>query len=386
MRRLLILLFALVIVAVPADASSQPATENGLEIYVFRVGQADSMLFVGPAPNRKTLLVDLGVSRHLPFTGGSTAQHVAERIFEITGRRHLDYFLLTHFHSDHFGGERSGITALIEDHDFTVGTVIDTGGIGSEFVNRTPGASAYRARLLNWASGGRISDLALPRFGSDQIELGSNVEVEIVAFGGRYADDEPSVHQAYEASHPGHYARSPASENDLSIAFEVSLGNFEFWTGGDLSGAHGDGTSALSGSSNNYTNVETPMVARWRRDGRESDVEIYRANHHGSRYSTTPQLLAALDPEIVLYSAHSGHRHPSFEVVDRVRWTARQYATGLDSAAWGNGSRFRYRRGRVPGEIQIMIAADGSSYRINGAAFRSWSDAEERANLDAAVQ
>src|SRR5688572_11925748 len=59
---------------------SPPAAAAGLQIYVFRVGQADSMLLVGPGPARKTLLVDLGVSSEAPFTGTATADHVRQRI------------------------------------------------------------------------------------------------------------------------------------------------------------------------------------------------------------------------------------------------------------------------------------------------------------------
>ncbi len=40
-----------------AAPAVQAAPAPGLEIYMFPVGQADSMLVVGPAPARKTMLV-----------------------------------------------------------------------------------------------------------------------------------------------------------------------------------------------------------------------------------------------------------------------------------------------------------------------------------------
>ena len=372
----------------PGIAAGAQPTTPGLEIFVFRVGQADSMLIVGPQPQRRSLLVDLGVSRHHPFTGTKTARHVAKRIVEITGRRHIDYFLLTHFHMDHFGNTWSGVTAFLEDgnanatDDFTIGTVIDTGALGAATVDRGSETGKFIARLDRWQSEGRIGARTLPHFGVGQIELGPGVSLDLVACAGGYDAGLPSVHQQYLQTHPGHYSTRPHSENDLSIAFELSLGAFEFWTGGDLSGDDGDGTEPLSGS--NYTNVETPMVARWQQTAREADVEIYRANHHGASYSTTPQLLAALDPEHVLYSAHLGHKHPSLATVERVRATARQYATGIDRKAWGHGNRFYNRGGRILGEIRILVAPDGATYARNGARYRSYSDDEERSDLDAA--
>jgi beta-lactamase superfamily II metal-dependent hydrolase len=359
------------------------ARRSGLEIYIFEVGQADSMLLVGPAPDRKTLLVDLGVSRYRPFAGQVTARHVARRIYEITGKNRVDYFLLTHFHRDHFGSDTSGVTTLIDTLGVKIGKVIDTGDIGQRFVNRSGDATNYIGRMPAWITAGKVGSRVTPTFGTGSIDLGGGVEVDILAFGGRFAASGPSAHEAYERIHPGHYTRKPTSENDLSIAMEVSLGNFEFWTGGDLSGDDGDGTDPLSGSSKNYTNVEFPMVAYWTRTGRESDVEIYRANHHGSGYSTSPQLLAALDPEHVIYSAHREHKHPSRSTVTNVKATARQYATGLDRDEWGAGADFLGMNGRVVGEVQIFVSPTGSSYRINGEQFRSFSDADERANRDA---
>lgn len=372
----------------PASAASAAAAGNaaqhGLQIYMFNMGQADSMLIVGPSPDRKTLLVDLGIPIGGPPPGAGTARDVARRLCEVTGRRHLDYFLLTHFHSDHLGNATSGVRTLIDAEHVTIDTVIDTDTLGTQYVSQADRARVnrnYGDLFAGWLSTGKVHSRVRPQFGADQIRLGGNVRVDILAFAGQYGPGQPSAFEQYQQQHPSYYAQHPASENDLSIAFELSLGNFEFWTAGDLSGADGDGTAPLSGSGNAYTNVELPMVNYWTGIGRETDVEIYRASHHGARYSTTPQLLAALDPEHVLYSAERGYRHPTEATVRNVARTATQYATGLDPS-WGDGSRFRTLHGRVVGEIRIMVSPDGSTYTINGDRFRSYSDAEERTNAD----
>ncbi|MCH9029539.1 MAG: hypothetical protein IH819_07990, partial [Bacteroidetes bacterium] len=76
-----------------------------------------------------------------------------------------------------------------------------------------------------------------------------------------------------------------------------------------------------------YTNIEHHIVDYWESIGRESDVEVYRANHHGSGYSSTAKLVDALDPEFILYSTGKQYDHPSNTVVRRVADTARQFAT-----------------------------------------------------------
>lgn len=353
----------------------QPA--YGLAIYIFQIGQADSMLVVGPGPARKTMLVDLGVARHGRFKTDYSARHVATRIAQITGRRHIDYFVLSHLHSDHFGSGNSGITTLMAHSKFTFGTVIDTGLMGLKTVDRDKGATEYLGRMPSLIASGKIGRHIEPEFGSGQIDLGGNVKVDIVTFAGKTGPLHQGVHADYEKQHPGYFDRKKHSENDLSIGMEISLGDFEFWTGGDLSGADRDGRAPRT---RNYVNVEYPLVQAWRAAGRESDVEIYRANHHGSRYSSGRDFLAALDPEIILMSADVGHRHPSKPMVQRGAGTAEMFATDIDPS-WKKKD-FAALKGRVVGEIRVLVGQDGSGYALNGTPYRSYTDREEAEGKD----
>jgi competence protein ComEC len=124
------------------------------------------------------------------------------------------------------------------------------------------------------------------------------------------------------------------------------------------------------------------MVARWQALGRESDVEIYRANHHGSKYSSSVELLKALDPEIVLYSAEKGHKHPNPDTVLRSYETARQIATNVDMQQWKRASNFEKMNGEIAGEIDILVAPDGAEFELNGKRFKSYSDVDEANDID----
>lgn len=51
------------------------------------------------------------------------------------------------------------------------------------------------------------------------------------------------------------------------------------------------------------------------------DIDVLKAGHHGSKTSTTPELLAAASPHIVAISvgAHNRYGHPTQEVLDRLK-------------------------------------------------------------------
>jgi hypothetical protein len=105
---------------------------------------------------------------------------------------------------------------------------------------------------------------------------------------------------------------------------------------------------------------------------------VYRADHHGSGFSTTQKLLDALDPEFILYSTGAVFGHPDNSVVQRGGRTARQLAT----TAVADPSTFQAARGKPAGEIVIIVAADGKSYTIQGERHTAFSDAEEKAGND----
>ena len=85
---------------VSQEVSAQQLTP-ALEIHVFDVGQGDSTLVIGPPPQKKTLLIDIGEE----VVGKKT--HYKEVAAKI--RKHLpniqaiDYVVISHYHMDHMG-------------------------------------------------------------------------------------------------------------------------------------------------------------------------------------------------------------------------------------------------------------------------------------------
>ncbi len=365
----------------------------GLTFYVFDTGQADSMLVIGPAPDKKTLLIDLGEDR---ARGDKNHVRVASRIRRITGSAHLDYFVVTHYHDDHIGDANDGIAGLLDwvDPQFTIGTLIDIGDEGKEFMKARRGTyERFDANVKKWLARGDVRRREKPRFGRGQIDLGAGVEVEILAFAGRVHKNDKGALDMVERMFPGRYGRAPASENDLSIALEVGYKDFELFTAGDLTGYNVDAwtpppTIPLfmerkfrnSDDRQTYTNVEKRLVDRWKTVGRETDVEIYRANHHGSSFSSSPMLLEALDPEFILFSTAGGYGHPDPVIIRRGAATATLMATA--DVAQSSRAVWNSHGGKIVNEILIRVAESGKTYTIERKTQTAFTDPEERQGQD----
>jgi hypothetical protein len=229
----------------------------------------------------------------------------------------------------------------------------------------------------------------VPELGTGAIDLGAGVTVEVLSVAGKRSDGKSAL-AATEAASPGTYAQAPASENDFSIALLISRGHFELFTAGDLTGAAwpGEGEDypasthrSFGRKASTYTNVEKWLVQDWQKQGREMDVEIYRANHHGSAYSSTEDLLAALDPEFILYSCGGMYGHPDPEVVARGMKTAKQFVTYAASlSSWPSGLPADVAT--VVGEVPIQVAMDGRSYTIRGDLQPAYNDKDEASGKD----
>ena len=84
-------------------------------------------------------------------------------------------------------------------------------------------------------------------------------------------------------------------------------------------------------------------------------VRILKVGHHGSRTSTSPQLLAALRPQIAIISAGRGNLfgHPAPDVLERLADAgAVVFRTDRDGA--------------------VVVETDGLVARVRSASGRSW--------------
>lgn len=174
------------------------------------------------------------------------------------GWRHLDRVVLTHYHEDHAGG-LPWLLARVE-----------------------------------------VGELLLPQLlGSEQESLQKEV-LDLAARCGvavRYIEAPwaSALGDAVLTVYP------PAAEggvNEMGLTILCSAGEYDFLITGDMNAS-----------------TEKKLVAQYELP----DIEVLAAGHHGSKYSTSEELLSAVTPELGIISVGQNRfGHPTQEAIDRM--------------------------------------------------------------------
>jgi hypothetical protein len=285
---------------------------------------------------------------------------IAKKLEAMTGKRHLDYFVLSHYHQDHAGdpGEGTGFFGLLADDGVTVGTVIDRGTDAYGEKGKTQ--QAWEKSMPAWLASGKVSAHRVAKIG-DTIDLGEGFKIDIVAANGIGMLD------VLQRDHPEELAEFPPSENDYSVALKFTYGDFELYAGGDLTGStiHRD---FPGGKREGYHDIESLTAER------VGDVEVYRANHHGSRHSSNPCWLKVLHPEVsIISSGENNYGHPTPKTYDQLSDLGKVFITG--------GADFKVKqhvqRSIVGGDITIRVERQGARYSVNNQDFKSLTEEQE---------
>jgi competence protein ComEC len=238
-----------------------------LEATVLDVGQGDSIFVV--FPNGKTLLIDGGGAfsgfpgREVVY-GVDPGEEAVSPYLWSRGFRKLDVVALTHAHQDHIGG----LTAILENFQ-----------VGKLWVGREASAPALA----------RLEEMARER----------KIPVEQELHGKSFKWDGVLGEFLWPDIAPGEIV-SPA-KNDDSLVLSLHYGNRALLLPGDAE-----------------KESERAILAQNSTDLLRSDV--LKVGHHGSKNSTIPQLLAAVQPRVGIISAGEGnlYGHPSPELLERL--------------------------------------------------------------------
>lgn len=340
-----------------------PTLESGaLHVVTFDVGQADAtlVLFGG-----KSLLIDAGQAMSEP---NKVKRYVPRRLEALTGRRHLDYVLLTHYHRDHIGapgrsrGGRTatGLYALLERKGVTVGTILDRGFW--QLQGKASGSQRYyRSAVARWLAAGIVEQRRELRPG-DLIDMGPGLEVGVIAATGNAHVDR------LKAIFPSMLKEYPPTENDYSIGVKLTLGDFELFSGGDLSGHNV--LRQYGPHKESYNDMESRLASGI------GSVEVYHVNHHGSRFSSNRCFVSVLRPLVsVISTGKNTYGHPDPGVYQRLKKVGEVRITGgadvRVAAAMGDDI--------VGDDIEILVAPGGGSFWLNGVPHQSLSEEQEAA-------
>jgi competence protein ComEC len=238
-----------------------------LEVTALDVGQGDSLLVV--FPSGKAMLIDGGGAfsgfpgRDLHY-GVDPGEEAVSPYLWSRGFKKLDIVALTHAHQDHIGG----LTAILGN--FRVGKLWIGREVSSQAVARLEELARERKIIIEHELRGKS-------FGWDGVVgefLWPDVAPEEIA--------------------------SSAKNND-SLVLRLHYGNRTMLLPGD---AEKESERAILAENN----AETLRA------------DVLKVGHHGSKNSTTPELLAAVQPQIGIISAGEGnlYGHPSPELLERL--------------------------------------------------------------------
>ncbi|MBN1825051.1 MAG: T9SS type A sorting domain-containing protein [Candidatus Eisenbacteria bacterium] len=239
-------------------------TQPTLVIHCINVGQGDCTLIVA------------GTGQSFLFDAGNNGVGSAEVVpyLDSIGINTLTYMGASHYDADHIGGLdevfNSALITLTDscyDRGWSYSTVTYDNYVAAIGSQR---ATAYDGLVL---------------------DLGGGVTMTCVGVNGN-GQLSPPYDETY-------------AENDLSVNWVVEVGNFQFYVGGDTPGYS---------SCYPYHDIETSIAQD------VGNIEVVRANHHGSYCNTNQNLLNWMDPQAVIISVGDGnpYGHPKQDMINRV--------------------------------------------------------------------
>jgi competence protein ComEC len=241
---------------------------NQLEANILDVGQGDSIFLV--SPHGKTMLIDGGGAfRGFPgreeHTGTDPGEEAVSPYLWSRGFKTIDVVALTHAHQDHLGG----LTAILEN---------------------------FKVNEL-WL-GREVDSRALSQLEALAKQRGTEIKHEIR--GQSFTWDGVEAQFLWPEIAPTEIA--PSAKNNDSLVLRLKFGDRTLLFPGDAEKA-----------------VERSMLSE--NDEAAIHADILKIGHHGSKNSTTPDFLSAVNPQIAIISSGEGnpYGHPSPEVLDRLQ-------------------------------------------------------------------
>ncbi|MBO5313058.1 MAG: MBL fold metallo-hydrolase [Clostridia bacterium] len=240
---------------VPEDGDDNVTPEGSAEIHFIDIGQGDSTLLVSGGKN---VLID---------TGERDSDNVLLNYLTEQNITVIEYFVITHFDSDHFGEA----VEVLDTFD-VVNLIIP------DQVKTTKMYETFMDKAEEQAQSGDIIVMNANEMIGEQLNVGGMELTVLAPLRNDYSDS-----------------------NDYSVSLMLRYGNKKALLTGDAE-----------------KEAEEDIVAEY--GVSELDCDIFKLGHHGSRTSNSQALLDKATPTYVVACCGEGNKygHPHSEVLERI--------------------------------------------------------------------
>jgi competence protein ComEC len=348
-------------------AVSQPS----VLIHHIGVGQGDAtlILVINKARQVCSILIDAGNSAKK----GDAVYEVINQYLGTGPVKRIDFIITSHLHSDHLGGMKEVLTRLTAD-SFKIGYIIDraaqyivqadpecydtTGNPGiisnddAPLIPTSKVVSSYETYVNESVT--KI-DRVNVNTGLDLLNtwpftkgFAPGIHFTSLTSGGLVCTNGMDYTSKIDLS------ANAKNENDYSYSFLFEMGEFRYFTGGDIGGGPP------------YVDLETPLTGFFntRHDSAAFHFCTYKATHHGSTHSTNPAFVARTKPTVTVVPSalrsFSGTQLPGQETLDRIT-----------SSSGNNIIFYTYNwitnaySGRVSDYIDVILKVDSTAFASN---------------------
>lgn len=258
--------------------------EGSAEFHFVDVGQGDATLIFADG---KTILID---------TGEKDSQNVLINYLKDKGIETINYFIITHFDSDHFG-EATEVLENFEIENLIIPDQVKTTKMYTTFM------AAVNARPEMFVSVIEDNDDI-----GDMIEVDDIVDLDtddrflyVGELDPEVEDDRGDLVLEFFGPVKDTYSNS----NDYSIIVLISWGQNSILFTGDAE-----------------EKAEEALVDKYPYTlASKIDCDVFKAGHHGSRTSSSQEIIDAASPEYVIISCgyENDYGHPHSEAMNRFK-------------------------------------------------------------------